>query len=932
MAVQSSIHRRVLTGVVSSILSVGMLAGAARAADPAPASPKLFNAALSKYGAKIDLALSADGGKDKRSSPEETFDGNPHSRCVVWGLPYTYTIDLPVAVKVERIDITFSDYKELAAKDIKIELDDGTVIKQTLELKRPEKNTAAWQSVAIGKSVKKVKVTVESNFDEPDSKAKYGGLGEIAVLTSEDLDQQLKVDFDPKQPVFIHAASADDRAPAKVTMPVPAKAGEHPCLLMTKAEIDDLRQTLKSTDKGKEALAALIKSADALCAGAVEFPDPKGPPGQLHSRNDPVAKKHDDLAKGAETLGIAYSITNDAKYAKRAAEILVGYAKTYDFYAEHKGVNGSDTGKIMSQRLSEAMWIIPLIAGYDYVYDSGGLTAADHEIIDRDLIRACVLFIRRKDFAAEVKARDAKAPNWRTEGPTGPKGKGAGNWVNFYAAATVMGGAVTGDKDMIDLGAGDYRQLLHDGIGEDGMWAEGAVGYQLFALGAMITGMESAAHQGIDLYSYDNSRVKMMFDSTLRYAYPDGTAPGINDSSRAKIGGWQTMVYDYGYLRFNDERYAPIVNDSPRQLQASTSIYFPTRIFTPLPEPKAITYPSMNLSRVGYAITRGPGRYDLLKYGPHGGPHGHYDKLNLILFAGDELGGEPKFYPYENPLCAEWTRQTVAHNTMTVDERAQIAAEGLLTVFEDSGDMRVMRGQVAGAYPGVLLERTVLSTNDLVLDLYTGSGGRERTWDRTLRFNGKITGLPTVADAPALGTGFGYQHLKVMKREPAAAESWQATWQTKPAPLTAWVAGQAGQEAISLRGPEDDQIVLIRQKGATGNFGMAYALSDKAAVTAVRKSYDVAAGVSILEADAQGGKIQLFVAQKPGAWTAGGWQSDARVLCIRQHGDETQVLVCGGTTAKGPAGDLQLKAPGNCLATGNAGKLAISSEWARPDR
>src|SRR6185437_2661347 len=129
----------------------------------------------------------------------------------------------------------------------------------------------------------------------------------------------------------------------------------------------------------------------------------------------------------------------------------------------------------------------------------------------------------------------------------------------------MMAGALLNDKDMMDLAAADLRTAIATGIGDDGMWGEGAIGYQLFAMSAMIPGMETAAHNGYDLWDSSNGRFKMLFDSPLRYAYPDGTLPGINDSARGRFGSWQTIIYDYGLLRYGDPAYRAVVNDTPRQ-------------------------------------------------------------------------------------------------------------------------------------------------------------------------------------------------------------------------------------------------------------------------------------------------------------------------------------------------------------------------------
>src|SRR5690606_1730147 len=109
-------------------------------------------------------------------------------------------------------------------------------------------------------------------------------------------------------------------------------------------------------------------------------------------------------------------------------------------------------------------------------------------------------------------------------------------------------------------------------------------------------------------------------------------------------------------------------------------------------------------------------------------------------FDGDELGGEPKMHRYEDPLHGQWTRNTVAHNTITVNERNQMMGDGKITVFEDAGDIKIMRAESANAYPGVLLDRTVVLTPGVTIDVFRGAGKSELTWDLTNRFQGKLEG------------------------------------------------------------------------------------------------------------------------------------------------------------------------------------------------
>ncbi len=919
--------------------SLFAVAGAPLHAADAKSAAKLTNATLPEYGARISLSVGAGARKDPNTSPDASFDGSLHSRQVVSGAPYTFTVELPFRVMIERLAFADSDYEtEMAPKDIEITLDDGTVLRQSLELKRPEKRKAVWQDVAVNKEVQSLKITVLSNH-VPSEKINWGGIGEIALWTPVDLQEKFRIaGYDEKAPTFVHAppvaATATATAARGVQLPPRAAKGEHPCILLTKTEVTELRAKLQNTERGKPVLESLINIANAI--GAPDFPDPKGPPAQLNDRGDDAAKKHDLISRNAGTLGIAYTLSGDMKYARRAAEILVGYAERYDAYPEHKGANKNDTGKVMAQRLSEAMWLIPLIEGYDYIHDSGALTAADHQKIENQLLRPAITFIWRKDPAVEVAERDKKNKDWRTAMPEPGNGKPVGNWLNFYNSATMMTGAVLGDQNMLDLAAANFRALLAQGIGSDGMWGEGAIGYQMFALTAMVSGFEAAARQGIDLWGFDNNRLKMLFDSPLRYSYPDGSAPGINDSSRARLGDWSTMVYDYAYLRYQDPAYAYLTNISPRQLHMSQAVYFPTRIYDVLPEPQASTYPSTVFENLGYAILRQPNVFALMDYGQHGGVHGHYDKLNLILYAqgdggkGDELGGEPVFHRYEDALHNEWTAETVAHNTMSVDESAQMATTGKLLVFEDTPGLKVMRAQ-AVAYPGALSDRTVVVTPDAVIDLYHGRSAFKRTWDRSFRYNGTLNGFPATVGAP-LGKNDGFQHLKVAARQ-AADKNWQGTWTTKVGQMNVDLAGAPGQSVILAEGPDKEQMALARQEGTRANF--ASVLQMKAWPNPVLSATIIPTDEHTMAFEMKqqdGTSTQVIVAlDAAGEWKALGWNSDARVLVVRTRGQQEQALVAGGTFAQ-LADKVMVKRPaaGNYLVEMRANAPEVVSAWA-PD-
>lgn len=895
------------------------------------------NAALRKYGtvAGVEAAPSIFVSKD--SNPTMWLDGNPHTRHVVTGVPYTIVIDLPSSIPIAHIALAQSDYQaEQAPKDVEVQLDNGAVVKHTLELKRPEKKgVPAWQEVPVKGEAKTVKIKVLSNH-APSEKVNWGGLGDVAIFTSADLDARLKIPgYQPgSAPVFSNIPPIKPSATPKVRLPAVSPPGEHPRLMLGKSDLAELTAKLKGTDRGRETLATLTGIADAALAHPVDFPDPKGPQGQVISRGDEVARRHDKLAREAGTLGIAYAVTGEKKYADRAAQILTGYAKLYDQYEEHKGVNRGDTGKVMAQRLSESMWLIPLIEAYDYIYDSGALSDEDRKNIADNLIRPAIAFIWRKDPAEQAAERDKKEPGWRTADPGRGDGKIVPNWLNYYNAATIMAGAALGDQDMLDLAVANFRRQIAQGIGSDGMWGEGSISYQMFSLGALVPGLEVAARQGYDLWSFDDARLKMLFDSPLRYAYPDGTAPGINDSGRASLSDWTAMIYDYGYLRYQDPAYATLINPAPRQLHQSEGLYYPTLIYDRLPEVAKNAQGSTVFENLGYAVLRNDNIYALMDYGPHGGGHGHFDKLNLLVYgagangSGDELGGEPKFHKYEEALHSQWTRPTVAHNTMTVDGASQLECTGRLLVFEDTPDLKIMRAE-AEAYPGGLLDRTVVVTPDAVIDLFHGRSGFSRTWDRTFRYQGRLEQIAEGrTPGEPLGNRDGYQHLKVFERLPAA-DGWVGRWQTKPGALDVTIAGAPGQEVILARGPDGEDIALARQKGETASFANVLALDGwknpvkQAKLTPTGDPLLVA--FEMTQADGTLTKVVVSHAVPAAEWNALGWHSDARVLCVREKDGQSTVLLGGGNFAE--AGTMKFKAEkaSNFLLRGRDGKLELAA-------
>jgi hypothetical protein len=295
------------------------------------------------------------------------------------------------------------------------------------------------------------------------------------------------------------------------------------------------------------------------------------------------------------------------------------------------------------------------------------------------------------------------------------------------------------------------------------------------------------------------------------------------------------------------------------------------------------------------------------------------------------MGGEPVFHRYEDPVHAEWTTQTVAHNTMAVDESSQIPSEGKLLIFEDSPQIKVMRAETATSVPGALLDRTVVVLPDAVLDIFHGRSSYGRKWDRTLRFQGKLTGMPAPEPTDGATDGRdGYSRLRIARRLPAT-QPWKGEWQTTAGGFTTTLAGIPEQEVLLAYGPDKDNIALARQEGTKADFIAAYHLNSW--TNPVQSLRRIPTGDPLLVAaeltQRDGTTTTVFVSYKAGAWESPspGWKSDARVLCLRRTKAGFQALLTGGTFAEGKEGSIRRPTPGNYRAERQGNELKVVSEW-----
>jgi hypothetical protein len=157
----------------------------------------------------------------------------------------------------------------------------------------------------------------------------------------------------------------------------------------------------------------------------------------------------------------------------------------------------------------------------------------------------------------------------------------------------------------------------------------------------------------------------------------------------------------------------------------------------------------------------------IMKFGPHGGGHGHYDKLGEIVYAeGRTQAVDPGTQLYGMALHKEWDQMSVAHNTITADELRQDQATGKLIAWKDEDDYVAVTAGAGPVYKFTDLTRSILVTEDYALqvDHAHSTDGKPHVYDFNYHNYGKQTmPLQTApyGDFPKVN---GYLHLEEARR------------------------------------------------------------------------------------------------------------------------------------------------------------------------
>ncbi|MDZ7269609.1 MAG: heparinase II/III family protein [candidate division KSB1 bacterium] len=441
-----------------------------------------------------------------------------------------------------------------------------------------------------------------------------------------------------------------------------------------------------------------------------------------------------ELAGYLVWMGILYQLHGEQNYAEAGREILMQFADLYLKYPITNTILGP--AHVFFGTLSESFWGVDMAYGYDLLYNYDGFTPADRRKLKEKLFYPL----------AEITQKFPESASNRQL------------WYNNVSAAV---GFLYDDPVLIAFalkGRYGFEWQLGSATPASGFWAEGP-GYHYVALRGMIHLAEMARHNGIDLYRRNlaGRTLQKMFDVPFELIKPNYEFPRIKDSGGGNLQEYAPF-YEIGYALYRDPRYLALLHlttvkrdtqvvgeeSGPGSKRTPISMF---NLVPELPFPADTTsiYPeaSFNLEGNGFAILRNREgdnrRYLYLDYGLMGGEHGHPDRLQMGYYAlGENWIVDPLNESYFNPNLQLWYRQSIAHNTVVLNQTSQTWANGYGRFFGALPALQVASGGSVTAYPGATLTRTLLQVGDYFIDLFDVDCPEERLMDWPLHSFGRL--------------------------------------------------------------------------------------------------------------------------------------------------------------------------------------------------
>jgi hypothetical protein len=432
--------------------------------------------------------------------------------------------------------------------------------------------------------------------------------------------------------------------------------------------------------------------------------------------------------------------TEDSVYAGYIRDMLLDYASKYPTYLEHntnRVATSLYSGRMFGQSLDEAVWASD--AARAYWVAKPFLTAKEIQTIETGYLKICAQMLLQR--------------------------RGGGNWQVWHnSGLTALGVALESDS-IIDRALNDpqcgYRRLMELHVYDDGWWNEGSPIYHYYPLRAMLLSADAVRCRNTNLY---DEKLYNMLASPAMGVYADLSFPAHNDGWYGESLVAQVRLYEIACLRYRDNLF---FSNVLKQCYERTERNDPESLLN------NVNVSSGKLSKkmkslcfkdIGIAVLRSADKTVVLKYGPHGGGHGHPDKLSIAIHDGKkEILPDLGTSAYGVPDFMEWYRKTLSHNTVTIDSADQKETTGRLVEFQPSPNGGYVEATCENASPGVEISRSLRLKGNRLTDIFTATSDKEHHYDYVLILTEKVD-FPCEGQAVDRGNASAYKRIAHAKK------------------------------------------------------------------------------------------------------------------------------------------------------------------------
>lgn len=551
---------------------------------------------------------------------------------------------------------------------------------------------------------------------------------------------------------------------------------------------------------------------------------------------------HEQHKKNYQSIykaGRLFAVTGEKKYAAHAKRILLAYAELYPTLGEHPKKKEQSPGRLFWQSLNESVWLVVSIQGYDAIKDT--LSTADRQKIETGVIRPVANFLSEGSPETFNKVHNH------------------GTWAT---AAVGMTGYVLGDQSMVEKalygldlsGRGGFMRQLDELFSPTGYYSEGPY-YQRYALMPFVLFADAieANEPARNIFEYRDGILKKAIYSAIQLSY-NGLFFPINDALKDK--GLNTMELMHAstiaFALTGDPSLLPVVERQSALPLTIAGLNAAKALEAGKSEPFAYTSMLHTDGASGddgaLAVLRtGEGDHHqalVMKNTAQGMGHGHFDKLGWLYYdAGHEvvldygaarfLNVEAKNGGHYLPENKSWAKQTIAHNTLVVDETSHFAGKTKIgnqyhpdqILFETDGPVQMSAARMENAYEDVAFARLMATIDDaalehpFVLDILKVSADEEHQYDLPLHFSGQLTDASVELASNdtrlvPLGAKNGYQHLWLKSRGVVGDEAARVTWMKDKRFYTYTTLGPSGADLLFTQLGANDPNFNLRVESA----------------------------------------------------------------------------------------------------------------------